>query len=47
MVGRTFEDLSDDLTCLVLGKLSEHGLKGALESLRLKSLASFSCVSAR
>jgi hypothetical protein len=45
MGDRTFEDLNDDLTCMVLGKLSEPGLKGACESLR--TLASFSCVSPR
>jgi hypothetical protein len=45
MGDRTFEDLSDDLTCTVLDKLSKAGLKGTFES--LKTLASFFCVSPR
>jgi hypothetical protein len=45
MGDRSFEDLSDDLTCMVLDKLSKAGLKGTFESLKI--LASFSCVSPR
>jgi hypothetical protein len=46
MANRTrFEDLSDDLACTVLEKLSRPGLKRAFDG--MVALASFACVSPR